>query len=118
MNKTKVAALSLAGVMGVGLGGRVALAGEGSSGEERELEINPENKALSMTDLPKPAQAALRRETKGSQVEELRKETLKDATVVYEAMIVKDGKTRRVSVTPGGRVIDTTNGRSTTNEKK
>lgn len=56
----------------------------------------------------------LKHEAKGGKLEELRKETRKDGTVVYEAEIVKAGKGRDIEVSADGKVI----GRGKTHDEK
>ena len=92
----KLTALFLAGALGLGLSGRV-LAEENESGHEHQ--------AVKMEDAPAPVQAALKKEAKGGEIEELRKETRKDGTVIYEAEIVKGGKGRDIEVSTEGKVL-------------
>ena len=49
---------------------------------------------------------AARRRRKGGKIEELRKETRKDGTVVYEAEIVKNGKGTDIEVSAEGKVLE------------
>jgi len=93
----KLATLLLTGTLGLGLGGRV-LAHENEKGHEHQ--------AVMMADLPAAAQATLKREAKGGKLEELRKETRKDGTVVYEAEIVKNGKGTDIEVNADGKVLE------------
>lgn len=93
----KVATLFLAGTLAVGLGAR-ALAEENESGHEHQ--------SVKMEELPAAAQATFKKEAKGGQVEELRKETRKDGNVVYEGEIVKNGKGRDLEVSSTGKVLE------------
>jgi len=81
----------------VGLGGR-ALADENESGHEHQ--------SVSMAELPAPVQSTFKREAKGGKIEELRKETRKDGSVVYEAEIVKKGKGTDIEVDAHGKVVE------------
>ena len=92
----KLTALFFAGAMGLGLGSH-ALAGENESAHEHE--------AVKMDDAPTPVQASLKKEAKGGEIEELRKETRKDGTVIYEAEVVKDGKGRDIELSAEGKVL-------------
>jgi hypothetical protein len=78
------------------LSGRV-LAEENESGHEHQ--------AVKMEDAPGPVQATLKKEGKGGDIEELRKETRKDGAVIYEAEIVKNGKGRDIEVSAEGKVL-------------
>jgi hypothetical protein len=93
----KLATLLLAGALGTGLGAG-ALADEHEGGHEHQ--------SVKMAELPAPVQTTLNREAKGGKVEELRKETRKDGTVVYEAEIVKKGKGTDLEVSSDGKVLE------------
>jgi hypothetical protein len=93
----KLATLLLAGTLGVGFGAR-ALADENESGHEHQ--------SVTMADLPAPVQATFKRESKGGKIEELRKETRKDGTVIYEGEIVKNGKGTDIEVNSAGKVVE------------
>ena len=107
----KLATLLLAGALGVGFGAR-ALAAENESGHEHQ--------PVAMSDLPGPVQATFKRESKGGKIEELRKETRKDGTVIYEGEIVKNGKGTDIEVNPAGKVVERgkTHDESSEHEKK
>jgi hypothetical protein len=107
----KLATLLLAGTLGAGLGAR-ALADENESGHEHQ--------SVTMAELPAPVQSTLKREGKGGNIEELRKETRKDGSTIYEAEIVKKGKGRDLEVSSDGKVIDRgkTHDESSEHEKK
>jgi len=93
----KLATLLLAGTLGVGFGVR-ALADENEKGHEHQ--------SVTMADLPAPVQATFKRESKGGKIEELRKETRKDGTVIYEGEIVKNGKGTDIEVNSAGKVVE------------
>lgn len=93
----KLATLLVAGVFGLGLGAP-AFADENESGHEHQ--------SVKMEELPAVAQATFRKEAKGGQLEELRKETRKDGTVVYEGEVVKNGKGRDLEVSATGKVLE------------
>jgi uncharacterized membrane protein YkoI len=93
----KLATLFLAGVLGAGLGGR-ALADENESGHEHQ--------SVKMEELPAAVQATFKKEAKGGQIEELRKETRKNGSVIYEGEIVKNGKGRDLEVSSTGKVLE------------
>jgi uncharacterized membrane protein YkoI len=107
----KLATLLLAGTLGVGFGAR-ALADENERGHEHQ--------SVTMADLPAPVQATFKRESKGGKVEELRKETRKDGTVIYEGEIVKNGKGTDIEVNSAGKVVERgkTHDESSEHEKK
>ena len=92
----KLTALFLAGALGLGFGNRV-LAEENESGHEHQT--------VKVEDAPAPVQATLKKEAKGGEIEELRKETRKDGTVIYEAEIVKSGKGRDLEMSAEGKVL-------------
>ena len=92
-----LATLLLAGTLGVGFGAR-ALADENEKGHEHQ--------SVTMADLPAPVQATFKREAKGGKIEELRKETRKDGTVIYEGEIVKNGKGTDIEVNSAGKVVE------------
>ena len=93
----KMAVVLLAGTLGLGGVGRaVADEDEGSH----------EHQSVTMADLPAAAQKTLKREAKGGQIEELRKETQKNGKVVYEAEIVKNGKGTDIEVSADGKVLE------------
>jgi len=94
---SKLATLLLAGALGVGLGGR-AFADENESGHEHQ--------SVTMAELPAPVQATFKREAKGGKIEELRKETRKDGSVVYDAEVVKKGKGTDIEVNAAGKVVE------------
>jgi uncharacterized membrane protein YkoI len=93
----KLATLFLAGALGAGLGSR-ALAEENESGHEHQ--------PVTMAELPAAVQATFKHEAKGGQIEELRKETRKNGSVVYEGEIVKNGKGRELEVSSTGKVLE------------
>ena len=93
----KLTALFLAGALGLGLSGRVLAAEENESGHEHQ--------PVKMEDAPAPVQATLKKEAKGGEIEELRKETRKGGTVIYEAEIIKGGKGRDIEVSAEGKVL-------------
>ncbi len=93
----KLATLLLAGALGMGFGAR-ALADENETGHEHQ--------SVAMADLPAPVQATFKRESKGGKIEELRKETRKDGTVIYEGEIVKNGKGTEIEVNSAGKVVE------------
>ena len=93
----KLATLLIAGALGLGVGGR-ALADENESGHEHQ--------SVTMAELPAPVQKTLKREAKGGKVEELRKETKKDGSILYEAEIVKNGEGTDIEVNADGKVVE------------
>jgi uncharacterized membrane protein YkoI len=93
----RLSTLLLAGVLGLGVGGR-ALADENESGHEHQ--------SVKMEELPAAVQTTFKHEAKGGQIEELRKETRKDGAVVYEGEIVKNGKGRDLEVSAAGKVLE------------
>jgi len=107
----KLATLLLAGALGTGFGVR-AFAGENESGHQHQ--------SVTMAELPAAVQTTFNREAKGGKVEELRKETRKDGSVVYEAEIVKNGKGTDLEVSSAGKVIERgkTHDESSEHEKK
>jgi uncharacterized membrane protein YkoI len=107
----KLATMLLAGTLGLGLGGS-ALAHENESGHEHQ--------SVTMDDLPAAVQTTFKQEAKGGKIEELRKETRKDGTVVYEGEIVKNGKGRDLEVSATGKVLERgkTHDESSEHEKK
>jgi hypothetical protein len=92
----KLTTLFLAGVLALGLGGR-ALAEENESGHEHQ--------SVKIEDAPTAVQTTLKKEAKGGEIEELRKETRKDGTVIYEAEIVNSGKGRDLEVNAEGKIL-------------
>ena len=94
--RTLVMAL-LAGLLSVGGAGLVR-ADEDEAGHKHE--------SVTMADIPAPAQKTLKREAKGGKLEELRRETQKDGTIVYEAEIVRNGKGTDIEVSADGKVIE------------
>ena len=94
----KLTALFLAGALGLGLSGRVLAAEENESGHEHQT--------LTMAELPAAVQSTFKRESKGGKIEELRKETRKDGTVIYEGEIVKNGKGTDIEVNSAGKVVE------------
>ena len=107
----KLATLLLAGAMGLGVGAR-ALADENESGHQHQ--------SVTMAELPDAVQTTLKHEAKGGKVEELRKETRKDGSVIYEAEIVKNGKGCNLEVSSAGKVVERgkTHDESSEHEKK
>lgn len=107
----KFATLLLAGALGIGFGAR-ALADDNEAGHEHQ--------SVTMADLPAPVQATFKRESKGGKIEELRKETRKDGTVIYEGEIVKNGKGTDIEVNSAGKVVERgkTHDESSEHEKK
>jgi hypothetical protein len=107
----KLATLLLVGALGTGVGVR-ALADENEGGREHQ--------SVKMAELPAAVQTTLNREAKGGKLEELRKETRKDGSVVYEAEIVKKGKGTDLEVSSDGKVIERgkTHDESSEHEKK
>ena len=93
----KLATLLLAGALGLG-GWAQALAEENEGGHEHQ--------SVTMADLPAAVQSTFKREAKGGQIEELRKETRKDGKVIYEAEIVKNGKGTDIEVSAEGKVLE------------
>jgi uncharacterized membrane protein YkoI len=93
----KLTTLLLAGTLGLGIGSR-AIADENESEHEHQ--------SVTMAELPGPARTTLEREAKGGKIEELRKETKKDGTVIYEAEIVKKGKGTDIEVNAEGKVVE------------
>src|SRR5881394_1058089 len=89
--------LFLAGVLVLGFASR-GLAEENESGHEHQ--------AVKMEDAPAPVQNTLKKEAKGGEIEELRKETRKDGTVIYEAEIVENGKGTDIEVSADGKVLE------------
>src|SRR5215471_12187583 len=85
----KLATLLVAGALGLGFGGRTS-ADENESGHEHQT--------VTMAEVPAPVRATLEREAKGGKIEELRTETSKDGSFVYEAEIVKKGKATEIEV--------------------
>ena len=73
-----------------------------------------------MAELPDAVQSTLKREAKGGKIEELRKETRKDGSVIYEAEIVKNGKGTGLEVSSEGKVVERgkTHDESSEHEKK
>ena len=106
-----LATLLLAGALGTGIGVRV-LADENEGGHEHQ--------SVTMAELPAPVQATLNREAKGGKIEELRKETGKDGSIIYEAEIVKKGRGTDLEVSSEGKVIERgkTHDESSEHEKK
>ena len=101
----------LAGVLSVGFGVR-ALAEENEGGHEHQ--------PVTMSELPAAVQSTFKREAKGGKIEELRKETRKDGTVIYEGEIVKNGKGTDIEVNAAGKVVERgkTHDESSEHEKK
>jgi hypothetical protein len=93
----KLATLLLAGAFGLGLGAP-AFADENESGHEHQ--------SVKMEELPQAAQTTFKKEAKGGQIEELRKETRKDGAVIYEGEVVKNGKGRDLEVSSTGKVLE------------
>lgn len=62
----------------------------------------------------------MKKEAKGGKIEELRKETRKDGSVIYEAEIVKKGKGTDIEVDSAGKVVERgkTHDESKEHEKK
>src|SRR3954447_10135447 len=87
----------LAGTLSIGGIGR-ALADEDEGGHKHQ--------SVTMAELPDAAQKTLKHEAKGGKVKELRKETRKDGTIVYEAEIVKNGKGTDLEVSATGKVLE------------
>jgi hypothetical protein len=93
----KMAVALLSGTLGLsGVGRAVADEDEGSH----------EHQSVTMAELPAPVQKTLKREAKGGNLEELRKETRKDGRVVYEAEVVKNGKGTAIEVSADGKVLE------------
>lgn len=87
--------------------GFVVLASRGPVlAHENEKEKDHAHEAVKLEDLPAPVQATFRREAKGGELEELRKETRKDGKVIYEAEIVKGGKGWDIEVNADGKVVE------------
>jgi hypothetical protein len=107
----KLGTLLLAGALGTGLGAH-AFAHENEGGHEHQ--------SVRMSEAPAAVQDTLNREAKGGKIEELRKETRKDGSVVYEAEIVKKGKGTDLAVSSDGKVVDRgkTHDESSEHEKK
>src|SRR5690348_2940442 len=93
----KLTMLLVAGTLGLGLGGRASA---------NENESKHEHQSVTMAELPAPVQKTLKREAKGGKLEELRKETKKDGSVLYEAEIVKNGKGTDIEVNADGKVVE------------
>jgi uncharacterized membrane protein YkoI len=93
----KLATMFLAGMLGAGLGGR-ALSDESEGGHEHQ--------SVKMEELPAAVQTTFKKEAKGGQIEELRKETRKGGSVIYEGEVVKDGKGRDLEVSSTGKVLE------------
>jgi len=93
----KMATLLLAGVLGAGFGVLAHAA---------ENEGNHEHQSVTMAELPAAVQATLKREAKGGKIDELRKETRKDGSVIYEAEIIRKGKGTDIEVNADGKVIE------------
>jgi len=93
----KLATLLVAGTLGLGFGRR-ASADENESGHEHQT--------VKMAEVPAPVRTTLEREAKGGKIEELRTETSKDGSALYEAEIVKKGKATDIEVNAGGRVVE------------
>jgi hypothetical protein len=89
--------LLLAGVLGVGFGARA---------QAHENEGGHAHQSVTMAEVPAAVQATLKREANGGKVEELRKETRKDGSVIYEAEIVKNGKGSEIEVSATGKVLE------------
>lgn len=85
------------------LAGALALGGA-SHALANDNEKTHEHQKVTLADLPPAAQDSLKREAKGGDIEEIRKETKKDGTVIYEAEIVKNGKGRDINVNADGTV--------------
>jgi hypothetical protein len=109
--RRRLGTLLLAGVLGTGLGVR-AVADENESGHQHQ--------SVTMAELPAPVQSALKHESKGGKIEELRKETRKDGSVIYEAEIIKKGKGSDIELSSDGKVIERgkTHDESSEDEKK
>jgi len=60
---------------------------------------------VKMDDLPAAARTTFEKEAKGGKVEELRKETRKDGTIVYFGEIVNQGKGTDLKVSDTGKVL-------------
>ena len=82
--------------LGLGVSGRVLAA------EAAEHEHGQE---ISMSDLPSPVKATFDKESKGGQVEELRKDTGKNGQPVYYGEVVKNGKASELKVSESGKVL-------------
>lgn len=93
----KFATFLLTGVLGTG---------SGVLAHAHEKEGKHEHQPVTMADLPAAVQATLKREAKDGKIEELRKETRKDGTVIYEAEIIKKGKGTDIEVSADGKVIE------------
>ena len=104
----KLATFLLVGVVSAGFGARV-FADENEKGHQHQ--------AVTMAELPAPVQATFKREAKGGKLEELRKETRKDGSVVYEAEIVKSGEGTELEVNSEGRVIERGKAHDESNEQ-
>ena len=94
----KLAILFLAGTLGAGVGAQALAHEENESGHEHQ--------SVKMEELSAAAQATFKKEAKGGQIEELRKETRKNGDVVYEGEIVKNGKGRDLEVSSTGKVLE------------
>jgi hypothetical protein len=125
----KMATWLLMGALGLGIGGGRALAADpdtdqddtntpagtdtsrpnptsdtGNTGEAQGTKTT--GTELQMSDLPSAVRDTFKREAKGGKVEELRKSTQKDGSVVYEGEIVKKGKGRELEENSDGMVVD------------
>ncbi|HVX98001.1 MAG TPA: hypothetical protein VHK47_24005 [Polyangia bacterium] len=125
---TKMATWLLAGALGLGFAGGRAMAAEpdndtddtnapsdtganrasdtGNTAETSPKGTQTTATELQMSDLPSAVRSTFKREAKGGKVEELRKETKKDGSVVYEGEIVKKGQGRELEVNSDGMVVD------------
>jgi hypothetical protein len=96
--KTLVTAL-LAGLLSVaGVGRTLADEDEFAHDHAREL--------LPLEALPAPAQATLKAASKGGQIQDLRKKTSKDGTVIYKGEIVRDARGATVEVSADGQMLE------------
>jgi hypothetical protein len=101
-----VGAWVLAGALGLA-GGRAALAAETPSGSANEpAQSGQAHHRVTIADLPQAVRDTLHREARGGKVEELRRETRKDGSTVYEADIVKGGRGTCIKINPDGRVVE------------
>jgi hypothetical protein len=84
-------------IVGLGFGMAAATA---SANEARE-----HGQSVTENDLPAPVKSTFDKEAHGGQVEELRKESLKDGRTVHWGELVKNGKETELKVSDSGKVL-------------
>jgi hypothetical protein len=99
----KVGTWFLAGTLGLGLAGQVRAA----KNDKGSLE-----ESITIAEVPSAARATLEREAQGGALEQLRKETGRDGTVVYQADVIKNGKETKLQVDAAGKLLEPSNPKS------